>query len=337
MPKRIAIVAVVLLLAGAAWWALGRHGGPRPYTGFVEGEERIVRAEVSGRVLEVPFAEGDRVPAGAVVARLDDGDIAAKLRAKEAEVATLAAQVRRQDEQIQLVESTWRRERAAQAAGVQEAEAVATRTARSFAREQELVATGASTKQRLDDERALRDQAASALARAREMLGRADAAEREIAVARHQRDVLAEQQKTAEAQADELRVQRAKCEIRAPATETVVQTQLLWPGELAQPGTPVVALLDPRDKYVQLYLPVADVAHFPVGQKVEFELDSRPGRRYPGEVSFVADKANFTPEKIETRDDRLGQVYRAKIRITEGVEQLQPGTEGNVWLGTTTP
>jgi hypothetical protein len=52
----------------------------------------------------------------------------------------------------------------------------------------------------------------------------------------------------------------------------------------------------------------------------------------PGEVSFVADSANFTPEKIETRSDRLGQVYRAKVRILEGVERFQPGTEGNVYL-----
>jgi len=79
-------------------------------------------------------------------------------------------------------------------------------------------------------------------------------------------------------------------------------------------------------------VPVADTDLFRVGRKVEIELDSEPGRRVPGEVSFVADSANFTPEKIETRSDRLGQVYRAKIRILEDVERFQPGTEGNVYL-----
>jgi HlyD family secretion protein len=111
-----------------------------------------------------------------------------------------------------------------------------------------------------------------------------------------------------------------------------VQTQLLWPGELAQPGTPVLAVLDPQDKYVQIYVPVSDLARVPVGTRVEIELDSAPGQRVPGEVSFVADQANFTPEKIETRSDRVGQVYRAKVRILEGVERFQPGTEGNVIL-----
>jgi hypothetical protein len=52
----------------------------------------------------------------------------------------------------------------------------------------------------------------------------------------------------------------------------------------------------------------------------------------PGEISFIADRANFTPEKIETRDDRVGQVYRAKVRILADVEHFRPGTEGNVYL-----
>ena len=52
----------------------------------------------------------------------------------------------------------------------------------------------------------------------------------------------------------------------------------------------------------------------------------------PPHVSFVADQATFTPEKIETRSDRLGQVYRAKVRILAEVERFQPGTEGNVYF-----
>jgi HlyD family secretion protein len=144
--------------------------------------------------------------------------------------------------------------------------------------------------------------------------------------------VLREQRTLTERQLEELEVQLGKHEIRAPAVETVVQTKLLWPGELAQPGTPVLAVLDPRDKYVQIYVPVADLDRVRVGGRVEIELDSAPGRRVPGEIQFLADEANFTPEKIETRDDRLAQVVRAKVRILEDVERFQPGTEGNVYL-----
>ena len=332
MSKRIPILLVLLVAVGVAvWWFRTDHGPPH-YTGFVEGEERVIRSEVSGRVLEVPYREGATVPPGAIVAKLDDRDIAARVAAKRAEVDSIDAQIRKQEEQITLTSSTWKRDRSAREAEVREAAAAAERAEKTFAREQDLVRTGASTAQQLDDMRAARDQARSALQRTRELLGRAEAEQRNITLAQQQRDVLQQQRDMTAAQLAELEVTRSKFAIRAPDVETVVQTQLIWPGELAQAGTSIVSVLDPADKYVQVYVPVADLDRFRVGRKVQIELDSEPGRRVPGEVSFVADTANFTPEKIETRSDRLGQVYRAKVRILEGVERFQPGTEGNVYL-----
>jgi HlyD family secretion protein len=203
---------------------------------------------------------------------------------------------------------------------------------RTFRRERDLGGSGASTAQFLDDARARRDQAQSALARAKEMLARATAEETAIAVARQTLAAMHERRKFLLAQTAELEVAHSKYDVRAPGVATTVQTQYIWPGELAQPGAPLVALLDPLDKYVQVYVPVDELDRFRVGRRVEIELDSAPGRRIPGEIIFVADQANFTPEKIETRSDRVGQVYRAKARILEGAETLQPGTEGDVYL-----
>ena len=332
MRKRIVAVGAVLVAVVVAVWLFRRDGRPPHYTGFVEGEERVIRSEVTGRVLEVAFGEGAAVPADAVIARLDDSAIASSIAAKQREIDVLDADLRNQEERIALVESTWPRDRDARRADVAQAQATAAAAERTFARERELVKTGASTAQLLDDTRARRDEAASALAHTREMLARTEAEQRNIALARGQLETLRQQRELAMAQLRELEVTQAKSTIRAPGVPTVVQTQFVWPGELAQPGTPIVAVLDPRDKYVQVYVPVADVGRFRVGRRVEIELDSAPGRRTPGEVSFVADQANFTPEKIETRSDRMGQVYRAKVRILQDVERFQPGTEGNVYL-----
>jgi len=333
MPRKLLlpVLLVVVAVAGLAWY-FARDRRPPHYTGFVEGEERVLRSEVTGRVLEVSFGEGAAVPANEVVARLDDADIQSRIASKQHELAVLDADIATQEERIRLVESTWARDLNARRADLKQAEAAATLARKTFEREQGLVKTGASTAQLLDDRRAALDQAVSALERAKEMLARTAAEERTIALARGERDMLHAKRNLTLAQLDELRVTAAKYTIRAPAVATVVQTQFIWPGELAQPGSPIVSVLDPADKYVQVYVPAADVTRFRVGQRVEIELDSEPGRRVPGEVSFVADQANFTPEKIETRSDRLGQVYRAKVRILEGVERFQPGTEGNVYL-----
>lgn len=333
MPRKAIpiVVLAIAVVAGAVYWS--RHDrGATHFTGFVEGEERVLRTEVAGRIRAVHFGEGGVVPANAVVAVLDDRDIEARANAKRQEIATLEAQMRTQEERIRLVESTWKRDVLVRDADLRQAETTARVADRTFDREQELVATGASTLQLLDDQRARRDQARSALERAREMLARTRAEERRIEVARRELDALAAQRDLARAQLSELEVTQSKYQLRAPATPTVVQTQFAWPGELAQPGTAILSVLDPADKYVQIYVPVAEVSRVGPGTRVEIELDSRPGKRYPGEVSFVADGANFTPEKIETRSDRMGQVYRAKVRVLDGAAELQPGTEGNVYL-----
>ena len=333
MQRKFLVPIVILVAAvGGGWWYLHHNQAPLYYTGFVEGEERVIRSEVTGRVLQVKYAEGDTLPAEEIIAILDDRDIQARIKSKREELAVLDAEMRTQAERIALVENTWTRDVSARQAELRQAESANDLAQRTFAREQGLVKTGASTAQLLDDNRARRDQARSALDRAREMLGRAQAEEHSIAVARHELESLRQRYDLTEAQLAELQVAESKYIIRSPGVATVVQTQFIWPGELAQPGTAVVAVLDPADKYVQIYVPVADVGRLRLGQRVEIELDSYPGRRVPGEVSFVADKANFTPEKIETRSDRMGQVYRAKVRILEGVERFQPGTEGNVYL-----
>jgi HlyD family secretion protein len=332
-PRRVVPIVVLVgaaTVAGVLLWR--RDGGSVHYTGFVEGEERVLRAEVSGRVLEVPFHEGDRVRAGAVVARLDDADVAARITSKQRELAVLEAQIRRQQEQVDLTDVTWRRDVAAADAALRQVDAQAKLAAVTFARQEKLAKAGVASSQKVDETRSSRDATRSAVEQARDVLARTRAQEGEIELARRQLDVLCGQLALARAQLGELHVQQAKYEVRAPATDTVVQTQLVWPGELAQPGTPLLSVLDPKDKYVQIYVPVPDVARVRVGTRVTIELDSEPGRRVPGEVSFVADQANFTPEKIETRSDRVDQVYRAKVRILEGVERFQPGTEGNVYL-----
>jgi HlyD family secretion protein len=333
MPRKLLLsllAAAVAAAVGYAYWR--RDHGPVHYTGVVEGEERVIRSEVSGRVLSVEFGEGDQVPADAVIARLDDQDIAARMQAKQQQLNVLTAQLERQRQQIATLERTWEQDVNARRADVRHAAAAAELAESSYRRERELIGSGASTQQLLDEARSARDQAASAGDRARDMLARTEAEAGNIEVARHELAVLEQQRRLSEAELGELEVTHAKSVIHAPPVPTRVESKFIWPGELAQPGTPILALLDPRDQYVQIYVPVADLERLRVGQRVAIELDSEPGTRVPGEISFLADRATFTPEKIETRDDRLGQVYRAKVKILENVERFRPGTEGNVYL-----
>jgi HlyD family secretion protein len=244
----------------------------------------------------------------------------------------LESEIAAQEERVALTESTWQADVKARAAEVARARSALDLAEKTFARQAGLRKSGTSSAEAFDQARSQRDQAASVLQQAEEVLARTEAEVHALALARRELEVLQQRLGVSRAQLGELEVTRAKYAIHAPEVATVVQTKLAWPGELAQPGTPIVSVLDPEDKYVQIYVPVPWLAEARIGRRVEIELDGLPGRRFPGEISFVADEASFTPEKIETRDDRVGQVYRAKVRILEGAAELRPGTEGNVYL-----
>ncbi len=102
--KRIVIIvlAVAVMSAGvvlatrpavrqqaAAW--LGRDDPTTDgiiASGFIEAEEVSIAAEVSGRIVELPVADGDEVEAGQVLVRLDD-----RLAQAQADVARAALEV----------------------------------------------------------------------------------------------------------------------------------------------------------------------------------------------------------------------------------------------------
>ena len=125
----------------AVWW-LRREHGPVHYTGFVEGEERVhpqrgrrarargaVRARATG-ARRAPWSRGSTIATSP-----------RRSPRKRAEIGVLDAEIRRQEEQVALTESTWQRDRSARRGrGARRRRPARERAERTFAREQELVA-----------------------------------------------------------------------------------------------------------------------------------------------------------------------------------------------------
>jgi hypothetical protein len=54
------------------------------------------------------------------------------------------------------------------------------------------------------------------------------------------------------------------------------------PGETVQPGQPVLTLMDPGDRWVQIYIPEDRIGAVSIGQRAVITSDSYPDREHPG-------------------------------------------------------
>ena len=121
-------------------------------------------------------------------------------------------------------------------------------------------------------------------------------------------------------------------EIHAPA-ECVVEALQLEPGDLITANQPVIALLDNKQLWVRAYVPEAMLGWVRAGQELEIVVDSFPKRRFKGRVGFIARQGEFTPDNVQTPEERSKQVFRIKVDLEEGLDVLSgPGMAADVFL-----
>jgi multidrug resistance efflux pump len=334
MTVRSVVIALALVAALTGW---GRHAlGSRTradaivLTGFVEGEERVVRSEVTGRVVDVPVREGDAVRADDLLVRIDDRDAASRRRQQELAIAALEVEIAKAEQGVALVSAQVPAAIDAARAELAQAEADEHLAVLNMDRERELVASRTHPKQTLDDVAAKLKQAQALVARQEAALTAARARENEVRVTESGLAALRTQLPIEREKLHELDLLLEKHAVHADAGATV-QAKLINPGELAQPGRPLVSLLDEDDKYVRVYVPVPDLRVVHVHTPVEVQLDFLPDSRVRGEVEWIDSQASFSPRINATQSDRVQQVYEARVRLVPGAaHDIKAGAEANV-------
>lgn len=237
-------------------------------------EEIEIAPELDGR-LRVLAGEGDRIRKGQLVAQIENGDFAARIRVAKALIAEREAAVARARVGSRPME---KREAAAQ---VREAKAVLANAKIERDRRAGMLAQGAVTKTELD------------------------AAEREYNVAQARVEALEERQSLVEndvrpedvrraeaavdlakAQLGEAQALLAKTLIHSPV-EGVVLRRHKRTGESATAGTPILTLGDTSKLNVRVEVDETDVARVATGQKAWVTAPAYGDRKFTGKVVRV--------------------------------------------------
>jgi membrane fusion protein YbhG len=323
-PGRRRIFLAAVLLAAAC--------GRKPpadrvrASGQVEATDVRVAAEVGGRVLELRVAEGDRVRAGDVVARLDTADAELALKRTQAERAQADAQLR-----LLLAGSRAEdiRQAEAQAAGAdadaRAAEADLAASAADLDRFEALLASNSGSRKQRDDALARRDVARERLQAARDRVRAARETVARLRAGARREDVDAARARVAAADAQIATWNKAIADatVIAPLSGIVTE-KLADAGELLQPRTPLVIVTDLDHAWANVYVDEPLVPRLRLGQSAVVFTDAG-GPGIGGTVSYIASKAEFTPRNVQTADDRSKLVYRVKVSVDNANGVLKSG------------
>ncbi len=254
-------------------------------TGAFEATEVLVSAEATGKILWLDLQEGDRLEAGELVGCVDSlqlyykkEQLRAGLRAVDIAKPDIRKQIAVLEQQIATAESECRRM-------------------------ENLVKAKAGNQKQLDD-------MVNQLAYLRKQL-----------VA--QQSTLNKSFERAGAEAEGLVFQVmqlddmiAKCKIINPLTGTVL-VKYAEAGEVTTTGKPLYKIADTDLLFLRAYITADQLSQVKLGQTVrvfsDFGKDNQ--REYPGTITWVSDKSEFTPKGIQTKNERANLVYAIKVAV----------------------
>lgn len=118
------------------------------------------------------------------------------------------------------------------------------------------------------------------------------------------------------AQVDQINDQILKSRIINPVKGTVLQ-QYAQAYELVNPGKPLYKIADLSTLELRAYITGGQLPQVKLNQEVTVVIDDGSGdyKRYPGIVSWISDKAEFTPKTIQTKEERANLVYAMNVRV----------------------
>ena len=120
-------------------------------------------------------------------------------------------------------------------------------------------------------------------------------------------------------------------QVVAPSAATV-EVLDVRPGDLIAPNTPIATLLERDQIYVRIYIPETQIGHLQLGEKAEIHVDSFPNQVFNGVVDQINQQAEFLPRNVQTREERVHQVFGVKIRIAGTSHHVLAGMAADVKL-----
>ena len=323
--NKISILSLALIFL----YSCNNGGSKYDASGTFEADEIIVSAEATGKILQFNIEEGDALKKDSVIGQIDVVNLELQKGQAEASLQALNQKTNDPGPQIAILKT----QRDAQQAQINVLLEQIKKKKKEQARLQKLVKADAATPKQLDDAEGQISVMEKQLTAARESLSVIDQqmASAKASVQLQNRGILSEKapmQKRVEQMEDMI----SRGEIVNPATG-VVLTKYAMDGEFTSMGRPLYKLADLSEMTLRAYITGNQLPSVNTGQTVTVLVDDGPDnqKELSGTVTWVSDKAEFTPKTIQTKDERANLVYAVKIKVKND-GSLKIGMYGEVRL-----
>mgnify|MGYP003575333271 CR=1 FL=1 len=284
-------------------------------SGTFEADEVIVSSEVGGRIQAFSIEEGQTLPAGKAVGRIDAENLALQKDQVEESIKALKQKTTELAPQIKLLEDQL---------SVQETQLK--NLLHEQNRTENLLKQDAATGKQLDDINyqieVLRQQI---------QVTKQQMAVQRSNVSTQNRSVLSEREPLQKRVA-QLNDQLNRATIVNPINGTVL-TKYAESGEVTSVGKALYKIADLSFVNLRAYVTGSQLANIKLNQKVKVFVDKSEDdyRELSGVITWISDKAEFTPKTIQTKEERANLVYPIKIKVKND-GYLKIGMYGEVLL-----
>lgn len=287
------------LLISLLLTACGANPHETDASGTFEVDEVIVSAEVPGKILSLDIDEGSLLKKGSLVGVIDPVPLELQKAQVEATIGTLRQKTMDVGPQVRMLKDQ---------IAVQQTQLANALYEKS--RTEKLIKADAATTKQLDD---LNTQIT--VLQKQIAVNEQQIRVQQTATGTQNSTIMSEYQplRSSVAQIDD---QLKRTNITNPAAGTVL-TKYAMAGEITAAGKALYKIGDLSVITLRAYITGTQLAQVKLNQRVKVMVDngSAAYRDYTGLISWISDKAEFTPKTIQTKDERANLVYAVKIRV----------------------
>ena len=111
-----------------------------------------------------------------------------------------------------------------------------------------------------------------------------------------------------------------------------IQSDPVEVGEIAVTGSALFEIVNLSDTWVEIYINETEIPFVHLSDNADIYLDSDPQTPLKGTVSFISQKAEFTPKNVQTKKERVKQVFAVRVRVDNSTQRFKPGLPVDVYL-----